>query len=639
MIKKQLTKIIKEAIKESKFKELKPNQLPKIKIESSPQIEFGDFSSNIALQIKKITQKSSREIAKRIIANIPKSKFIAKIEIGSPGFINFFIDKKWWAEETLKDIFSQGKHYGENKVGKGKKVIIEHTSVNPNKAMHIGHLRNSCIGDTIARVLRKSGYLVEVENYIDDTGVQVADVLLALKLLKKKQPKSQSFDYFCWDIYSEINRLYKKKPELIDMRKDFLHRLEKRDPSLSSYARGVAKKIVDAHLESCKNFNIFFDLLVWESDILEAGFWKYAFEIIKKNEKFILEDFGDQTGCWIIKSKDKEIPDKVLVKSDGTATYTAKDIAYHLWKFGVLGKDFKYKKFKSYTNTKETWSSDMKKGKTKKGFGKADKAVNVIDLSQNYPQSVLRLSLSELGYKKQAKNLQHLGYGVVSLSLDTAEQLGVDTIEEKGFYPMSGRKGIGIKVNDLLDLITLRVKKRFKKTERKEYKEIKEGKIRDKDIASAAIRYYFLKYDSLKPIVFDLEKSIKILGDTGPYLQYTYARACGILRKVLQNSGCVEHDLSSLNLPSKLHDSAIGLIKELSYFPEVVEKCAKDLDINIFTDYAFDLAQSFNYFYEKAQVLRVKDDQKEFRLMLVSAFKQTMENLLDVLGIVALERI
>ena len=636
MIKKKLTQILKEAIRKSGFKELKKKRVPMIEIESSPQIEFGDFSTNIALQIKKITKKPVQEIAKKIVANLFKPNFIAKVEIASPGFINFFIDKKWWAKQILKDILVRKEHYGENKIGKGKKVIIEHTSVNPNKAMHIGHLRNSCIGDTVARVLRKSGYSVEVENYIDDTGVQVADILLALKLLKRKQPKSQSFDYFCWDIYSEINRLYKKKPELLEKRKNLLQRLEKRDLFVSNYARNVAKKIIKAHLESCKNFNIFFDLLVWESDILEAGFWKHTFKTLKKKPNFILEDFGSRNGCWVIRTKDKKIPAKVLVKSDGTATYTAKDIAYHLWKFGVLGKDFKYKKFSDSVDDKKVWSSDMKKGRPKKGFGNVDKVVNVIDSSQRYPQLVLKLSLSELNYRKQAKNLRHLDYGVVSLSRATAEKLGVDTIEEKEFYPMSGRKGIGVKVNDLLNLITLKVKNRFKEKEQKEYEKIKKEKIKNKEIASAAIRYYLLKYDASKAIVFDIEKSIKILGDTGPYLQYSYARACGILRKSVKNN----YKLPDLIVPSGLHNSTIELIRLLSYFPEVVEKCAKDLDVNSFTDYAFDLAQSFNYFYEEAEVLQAeKKNVKEFRLLLVFGFKQTMKNLLDILGIVAPKRI
>ncbi|MEF8847213.1 MAG: arginine--tRNA ligase, partial [Candidatus Paceibacterota bacterium] len=502
----------------------------------------------------------------------------------------------------------------------------------PNKAMHIGHLRNSCIGDTVARILRKNNYEVEVQNYVDDTGVQVVDTLLGLEEIDKEKPEDQPFDHFCWDIYAEINSRMKEDRELQDKEEELLRKIEERDPSVAERARSTAKRIVNAHLKTCENFNIGFDLLVWESDILEAGFWNQTFEELKNKDNFTLKDFGPQSGCWVVETDSDEFSDKVFVKSDGTATYTAKDLAYHRWKFGVMDEDFKYKEFDDPTLEKQPWSSDMEEGNEEEDFGEGDRVVNVIDISQRYPQAVLKKSLESLGYEKQAENFRHLKYAMVFLSLPTAEKLGVDIIEEKDQYSISGRRGIGITVDDLLDLITERVEEEF---EGEEYEEIKEEEVDDQDIAAAAIRYHFLKYDSLKPVVFDLEDSIQVLGDTGPYLQYSYARAQGILRKAKKE----EYLQEDLVVPENLEDPEAHLIKLLTLFPDKVKQCGDDLDVNTFTDYAFDLAHGFNYFYEEAPVLGSEGDRKEFRLFLVKAFSYTMKNLLDILGIIAPERI
>ncbi len=579
--------------------------------------EHGDYSANIALVLSKILKQSPISIAEKLVSLLGDIKSIEKVEIAPPGFINFFIKQESLAEFVLESII-KNKFVPKDELKKIK-VIVEHTSVNPNKAMHIGHIRNAILGDSIARLCRSCGYTVEVHNYIDDTGVQVADTTAAILNLNLPQPADQQFDDYCWDIYALINRKYETEPELIEKRKEILQQIEEGTGKLADTVKDTVNKIVQCHINLMAKFNINYDLLVYESDIIKFGFWDTAFEQLKGSPNFVLQKEGKQAGCWVLKYNDSSIEDKVFVRADGTKVYTAKDTAYHMWKFGLLTKDFLYQQLNYDFLNNELWKTNTE-GLQKDNFGHGDVIVNLIDERQTYPQEMVKHALNSLGFKKAYANYNHIAYGVVNLSPETARELGIDTSDKKQSYAMSGRKGIGVKVSDFLDLLIKKVSK-----------EKENNYSNDLKIAVGALKHYMLKYNPNSEITFDNNHALQTTGNTGPYLQYSYTRAANILNKA------GEIDFSFVkNQP--LTPNEFELIKLLSTWYSVKSQAVETFLISVIAEYAYTLSSAFHSFYENNHVLTAEDEVRSFRLAIVMAYKQIISEVLEIMGIDTLEK-
>ena len=629
-----------------------------------PRREMGDFSSAICLSLAKERRQSPMEIAKKIAEHLRLNcpPFILEVSVSPPGYLNFKVDWPALARELIPQILERRDLFGRSDSIEKEKVFIEHTSVNPNKAMHIGHLRNAVLGDTVARVLKWLGFSTEVCNYIDDTGLQVVDVVTALLYLDSpffvegtsdfrtiwaKVTKDQPLDYFCWDLYARFQSELENNSSLLEKREEVLHKIEGGSHPISSFAKELAKKIVQAHLETVSQLSIFYDLLNWESDIISRGFWEATFEILKEKGALRFEAEGPNEGCWVVPfggivktGEGVKSLDKILVRSNGSVTYTGKDVAYQLWKFGLVKKDFLYKHWGMQSNGRLLWTTapDGETGdRISRRFGHAERVINVIDTRQSYPQQVVSECLRQVGFEKEAEQSIHLAYEVVNLSPQAARLLGMEETDEKKSVAMSGRSGTGVKAKDFIQRVKQKV------IEKAEHG-LEEGTA--SALAAGAIRYYLLKFTLESQIVFDFDEALKTTGDTGVYLEYAHARACSILRKAEER----KIDLHWRNncIPTQLTETEKGLLDALSRLSSAVTRVGKTLRVSQLTEYAFDLATSFTNFYEhpdpgadvQTPFIHLQDEGLQiFRLSLVKAFREVMANILDLMGMPTLERI
>lgn len=620
-----------------------------------PRREMGDFSTAVCLAQAKQQKRPPMQIAEELrdrLASL-KLRHISDISVSPPGYLNFKIDHSSYVQSVIERVFRQGSSYGKSNLGRGRKVIVEHTNVNPNKAMHIGHLRNAIIGDTVVRVLKRLGYEVETLNYIDDTGVQVADVVVAMLYMDEpvydgasddfssmwaKYDGSRPFDYWCWDVYARVAQEYEANEALRQRRAQVLHWVESQAHPVASFAKEVAVRIVKAHLATVARLNIGYDLLNWESDIFLRGFWKAAFELLKTSGAVVHETEGPNAGCWVVRfgrgvfktSEGLRSEDKVLVRSNGTVTYTGKDIAYQMWKFGLLGRDFLYKKWGDQPCGRELWTTSPD-GEPMDRFGSAQKVINVIDVRQSYLQQVVYDCLRKLGYRREARNSVHLDYEVVVLSNAAAAELGVDVdAEEPGTQAMSGRKGLGVKGDDLIDEMIRRLAEKVSEPEHAPV------------LASAAIRYFMSRISTGRMIVFDFDEAMRTTGDTGVYCQYAHARACSILRKAGYQTPRSVKTPPAITIPEE------NLVKKIAEFGEAVRNAGRELSPAPLAHYAFELATVFTDFYEtpdpdaekQTPFIKIADPVlRSYRLALVDAFRVCVANCLDTLGIQPLEKI
>ncbi|MCC3376838.1 arginine--tRNA ligase [Cohnella sp. REN36] len=583
-------------------------------VEQPAHLEHGDYATNIAMQLAKVMRRPPLQIAEGLKERLEKNGLLGglarSVEAAPPGFLNLRLDWGQWARTAFS--------LPANPDGK---AVVEHTSINPNKSAHIGHLRNACIGDTLVRLLRRVGHEVEVHNYIDDLGNQLADTVVGLLHVPLQRTHTRFGDY-CWDLYAQVNKAYETDTELAGRRAEVLHALEEGDGNVSWVGLTVAERIVREHLEEMEAFGIRYDLLVWESSIVREGFWASAFELLKSTPQFYRETSGKLEGCWVLRQPDSEAEDreaehqtdKVLVRSNGILTYTAKDIAYHLWKFGLLNKDFRYKRFS------DALSSTHLTG-TEAAYGHADLVINVIDYRQQYPQAMVKQALEVLGYPEQAGKLRHVSYGVVSLSPSAAEELGIDTSSGKASYAMSGRQGIGIKVAELLDLMEGVIED--KRPER-------EG-LPGRQIAAAAIRYYLLRFALSTEVVFDIQQATEITGNTGVYLMYAHARAASILSRA-EADGV---DAFAPGALDRIEKAEYALLRHVANWQDELLAASRDLAPNAICNYAHELATLFNNFYAACPILKAEGDIRAARLWLTSRFRETIADALDVLGLPA----
>ena len=592
-----------------------------IVVEPAARPEFGDVTTNVAMRLARPLGRPPRDIAEALSQQLAQDPWIRRADAAGPGYVNLDIAWDVWMQaegRELLPIFPP----------QGGKVIVEHTSINPNKAAHVGHLRNACIGDSVARLLRRTGQLVEVHNYIDDLGRQVADTVTGLLYLDPGtvatgQPR---FCDFCWDVYAALHQGYQSNPSLKAQGDQTLHELEAGDNRIAWMAEAFVQQILEDQQRDMARFGIRYDLLVHESDILRAGLWETAFSRLQGSSRFVRETDGPQAGCWVLRAREDDedaaeerdgahMPDKVLVRSNGLLTYTAKDIAYHLWKFGLLPLDFRYhlRGDGLYSTGREILEHPA--------LGGANTVINVIDRRQSYPQEMVQEALQAVGFEDAARNLHHIGYAVVSLSRRTAAHLGVPVEEGRDVYPMAGRQGIGIKIADLLALVAEAVESARSR---------KEG-IGSEAIASGAIRYYLLRHNLQTDIVLDTDSVADIHGNTGPYVMYTHARAAGILRR----ADPTEAEAVAAPAPAILDPWERMVAISLAWWPDVLVEAARAYNPTVIATYVHELAERFNRFYEECPILRAGDTERRFRLALVRRVVAVMADGLDLLGVPA----
>ena len=608
-------------------------------LETPPDPKMGDLATTVAFDISKKTKQDPSNVAREILSHIslPEKSLIHRVEAAGP-YLNFFMSTSRIAEETFRSIEEQRESYGSSNLGRGRRTLVEHTNVNPNKAIHIGHARNSCLGDSVARILRFTGYEVQVANYVDDTGTQVADVILGFLALgfKTDPPKGVKFDEYCGDdVYVKVNQMYDTRPELLEQRKNISRLIEEGNNETAILAKKVSLRVLKAQLETCWRLNIYFDLLNWETDTLRSGLWQEAFQQLKETGLVVLEQKGKLAGCWVAKVTElkefAEETDAVLVRSDGTTTYLGKDVPYAMWKLGLLGKDFSYKILLRQPNRTDLWTTTSGNGVSDHpAFGSVETAISVIDVRQTRPQEILSTFLRLIAGEKSQKKYVHYAYEVVSLSTKTARDLGVavsQNEEKRKMLHMEGRRGLFVNADTVLD----RLKEKALEETRKRNPSADEAWLKEtaNKIATAAFRYDLTKVDRDKIIVFDMDEAIDLEGETGPYVQYAHVRACRILEKAAATSESIVADPSLLTKPEE-----IALTKQLSKFPYIVKMASQSMSPQRITKYSYDLATIFNSFYEKCRVIGEKPKSLELtRLRLVDCTRIVLKNCLALLGI------
>lgn len=590
-IKKQITKMLSNEIKIDEEKVANSLEIIKEK--------FGDLCSKIAFDIGKQQGKNPTEVAKIIAEKMPKHKYIEKICSAGP-YVNFFFSSCFFSEITEK--LAKNKGYGK-KEKNNKKTIVEFPSVNPNKPWHVGHLRNALLGDSIAKILSFNGENVEVIDYIDDLGLQMAQSLYGYKEMDSKK----KFDHLIGEQYVRIaNEM--ENPKVRTKVAELLKKMENREKEISNKARELSEKVIKAQYQTSFAFNIYHDVLVFESDIINTIF-SQGLEKLKKSRIIHLEETGKNKGCWVVqlseKYKNQKENQKILIRSNGTATYTGKDVIFQLWKFGLLEEDFLYEKFILQPNKKTAYKTS--ENGEKMNFGKADKVINIIGVEQTYPQEVIRDIMLVLGYEKQSKNLIHLAY-------------------EHAILPtgkFSGRQGtwVGYSADEFLEEMKKRAKEKITKEMDEKQKQVIANKV-----GIGAIKFSFLRTSPEKKIIFNWESALSFEGDSGPYIQYAYVRALGILKKC-------ESEVEYLGTECAYNEDEKILIKELSKFEEIVEKSAQDLRPHYIADYALDIATLFNKFYTKNPVLNAEKNERTKRLAIVRACANILKNSLYLLGI------
>jgi arginyl-tRNA synthetase len=611
-------------------------------VSEPPQHAFGDLSCNVAFllskHLKKPPTKIATELAEAIRPRLQGSYILSADPAG--GYINFRANYARLSPATLSHVLSNPENYGYPNSGQDMHIVIEHTSINPNKALHVGHMRNVIIGDTLYRIMRATNHRTMVLNYIDDSGVQIADIVVGFKFAGfpvASPTKNQKFDHYCGDeVYVKINEIYEKDPQVAEKRKLVLKEIEEGKSEIARFAMEITLRVLQEQLKTCWRMKAHYDLLNFETHIVGSKLWSKAFELLKSNGIAKYETEGKNKGCWVIEGKEKEEEDKVLVRSDGTATYIAKDIPYAAWKLGLVEDPFYYQEYTKQWDGSTLYATTLADGSNSKSIGKkfngGQRVITIIDSRQSRLQRIISQVLSKIGVGGSHKYF-HLSYEAVTLSSDTAKEFGID-IGDRQFMHMSGRKGIYVNADYVLDALHTKAYKEVK-TRNPDFSDQQLNKIAD-EISISAIRYNMIKQDLDKIITFDIKESLSLEGDTGPYLQYAYARSQRILEKSEQSIIAGKTDFAFDRLTN---ESEIALIKEIAKLDLVVENAAKSLCPKSLARYAYNLAMTFNLFYEKVPVLREQDNEVRMaRLGLVKAFGIALKNTLEVLGITALDR-
>ncbi len=622
--------------------------LQDIIVETPPQAELGDLAFTVAFDLARKARKAPRKIAEDLAPVLRETEGVEHVDIAGAGYLNVFLARSPYLEAYCRGSDIHG-------TPKSGKVIVEHTNINPNKAAHIGHLRNAALGDTFVRVLRFCRETVEVQNYIDDTGVQVADVVVGFLELEKKGLKEvralaeqDRFDYYCWDLYARVTEYFAADPVLAARRETTLKAIEAGTQPEAAMGREIAARIANRHLQTMERISVRYDLMPWEGDILRLHFWDHAFALLKDKRAVRLSENGKNAGCWVMDLPEETdggaSEEKVIVRSNGTVTYVGKDIAYQLWKLGQLDLDFGYHRFYTYPKGETVWSTTSEPSEPgAPHFGNGTKVYNVIDTRQSYLQKIVQYGVSLIGSEETQGRSHHFSYEMVALTPATCRELGFEVSEEeakKPYVEVSGRKGLGVKADDLIDV--LEEKALGEVAERNPELSEEEQTALAQTIARGALRYFMIKFTKNKVIAFDFSEALAFEGDTGPYLQYAMVRA----NKIIHKMG-LETELGPLTLPTELMDGKgwkelpkeeanelWSLAFASTALPQVAEQVTHAEEPALLARFAFQLAQKFNAFYHRYPILRETDPTKKaMRLFVVQIFRRQMAAALELLGV------
>ena len=645
---------------------IEPGAGPSIALEYPPTRELGDLGSPVAFELARRLRKAPKLIAQEIADASGGIEGVPRVTAAN-GYLNFALDRRRFAIDWTTSQPPAPHRDG--------KAIVEHTAINPNKAAHIGHLRNAALGDTLVRSLRFQGTHVEVQNYIDDTGVQVADVVVGFRVLDglsldgiRRVADATRFDHHCWDLYARVTEWYDGDKARLEIRTATLHDIEHGGNENAEAAAFIADRIVRCHLATMARMNVDYDLLTWEGDILRLKFWAHAFEVLKEKGAVYLRTDGRLAGCWVMPIQDDlnatdaapsdapadnggfaavddaEDREKVIVRSNGVVTYVGKDIAYQFWKLGLLGRDFQYRRFVDRADP--LWSTQTLPGAPDHPpFGGASYVYNVIDVRQSYLQKLLKQALLAVGHPEGAARSHHFSYEMVALSHATATELGFapqtgSEDAKKPFVEVSGRKGLGVKADDLLDRLV--AKALAEVTARNADMPVDDAGRVARAIAVAAVRYFLIKFSRGKIIAFDLDEALSFEGESGPYIQYAVVRARNILQKVHERLHLSEAELLG-SLERAAHDELDGangthevwsLILEAARLDDVIEQVVRTLEFSILAKYAFSVAQSFNAFYHRAPIVsEEREDVRRWRAVAVIYVRDQLTRALDLMGV------
>jgi arginyl-tRNA synthetase len=633
---------------------LAPADLPVISLELPPKRAFGDVAIPVAFELARRLKKAPRAIAQEIVAALGTIDGVSRIDAAPNGYLNFFLDRAAFLRARLDGVVAP------LAPAEAGKVIVEHTAINPNKAAHIGHLRNAALGDTLVRLLRYQGRPVEVQNYIDDTGVQVADVVVGFREIEgrtlaevRQIAETARFDYYCWDLYAKVGEWYEADKANLAKRADTLHAIEAGGNDIAEMGAFIADRIVRTHLKTMARLNVDYDLLTWEGDILRLHFWKTAFDDLKRRGAVFLQTEGKLAGCWVMPIEEDDAPadtadgaddpeqrEKVIVRSNGVVTYIGKDIANQFWKFGLLGMDFHYRAFTERDGRVlfATTSDPALAPAARPEFGKASAVYNVIDTRQAYLQKLLKQALATMGFHKEAAHSTHFAYEMVALSHATARELGY-TVDPDGkpFVEVSGRKGLGVKADDLIDRLTTTAQAEVSK--RNPTLSADESRATAEAIAVAAVRYFLVKFTRNKVIAFDIDEALSFEGETGPYLQYAVARAGNIFAKLREREGLDEAAVTAALADTDRAaietgddgDELWGLVLEAGRLDDIVDQAVRSLELSVVAKYAFSLAQSFSAFYHRQPIL--KEERRDVRLWRAAAVAYVRRQLTQALNL------
>jgi arginyl-tRNA synthetase len=663
-------------------------ELP-IVLERPPKIEMGEAASPVCFELAKRLKRAPRQIAQEIQNALPPVAGIAKLEVAGAGYLNAYFDRGAFWEAAQSE--AKQANVPQRATSSADKMIVEHTSINPNKAAHIGHVRNAVLGDTMARTLRDAGHNVQVQNYIDNTGVQVADVVIGLLHMEKRTAVSVKmmamdprFDYYCWDVYAKATQFFAEDKERgARLRGQTLKAIEEGRGEAAEVGQVVADAIVTCHLRTMARLGISYELLARESEILHLHFWDLAFAKLKESGAIQFVEQGKMAGCWVmpwpeeikdakegkeIKEKafgintptgsgqapdaertegtepeeEENTQDKIIVRSNGTVTYVGKDIAYQLWKFGLLGKDFHYTKWANAPHGEEVWATTSgPSDPNAPPFGApAKKVYNVIDSRQAYLQDVVAQGLRGLGHPEAAENSIHLSYEIVALTPRCAAEMGYELSPEeakKPYVEVSGRKGFGVKADDLIDRLEAaamaEVQQRHAQMSAEEQKRTAHA------IAVGALRFFLLKFTRNAIIAFDFKDALSFEGETGPYCQYAVVRIRGIRRKGAEAGAArvaVTSESAQKFLAGTEGNGLWEVLLAVGSLDYAVDAAIVAQEPAFMAKYAFQLAQAFNNFYHKHHILSETDEQKRaFLSGLTELVEEQLVRALQLMGIEA----
>jgi arginyl-tRNA synthetase len=676
---------LKQQVREA-ARELFDIELAQVSAETPPRPELGDVAFPVAFELAKIVKQTTgvktapRAIAEQMKAKLEDSPEVARVEVAGAGYLNVFFERA-----KLLALFAAEKPPRSSEslsIPDRPKKMVEHTSINPNKAAHIGHVRNAVLGDTFVQILQSADERVEVQNYIDNTGVQVADVVVGfmhiekmnlddIKRLDSSLTDDRPFDYYCWDLYTQVGVFYRDgsatgelNPQRLKLRTDVLHALEEGNNPVAELADYVATRNVECILDTMERLGIRYDLLARESDILHLHFWDRAFELMKSAGVIRLETQGKHAGCWVMPFEshtgtDEHESDKIIVRSNGTVTYTGKDIAYQLWKLGQLGLDFNYKPFRAYPDGHVAWvtttepNAEVLSEVPRPNFGGGVKVYNVIDSRQAYPQEIVARGVAALVPEVGADASVHFGYEMVALSPAACEELGIELSEAdraRPFIEMSGRKGLGVKADDLIDRLEMDALREV--SSRHPELSADEQSKTSHDIAVGALRYFLLKFTRNSVIAFDFKEALSFEGETGPYCQYAAVRANSIFRKLDEQASARAQELiTSANdqgeAGSKISEvfadeagtEIWSLVMLAERLDEVIAQCAASAEPANLAKYTFTLARAFNLFYHRHRIIAEEDETKRAVLIAVANIaRRQLTSALATLGIAVPER-